>query len=411
MKKIALIIFRYGKGIYGGTEVHCRMLAERLRPYYEVEVLTTTIRKPCAAELDFPAGESIEDGIRVRRFKTEPVHPECRRELRSRSNAGKRLRHGLDTVRLLTPLADLHPVWTLRSEAERRYFESYEEYAPSMQQFICDHRGEYAAFLPVSYYFTTTIFTALCVPEKCILIPTAHPEKPLYYCLYTQVFTRVRHIAFNTAAEQRLCRRIFGRSLAPSSLVGISIEEPETADWAEVKARYDLPERYVLYVGRMHPMKISAVIPDFLRYKQEHGSDVKLVMVGPIDPNVVQPGDPEIIFTDAVNDAEKAAIVRHATVMVNPSQMESLSLLLLEALANDVPMLVNGKCEVMKDHCRLSGAALWYDNSRDFVNKLHRLLSDEALRAEMRGKGPTYIRQYYDWETIIGKLRRLIEAI
>ena len=44
MKKIAFIIVRYGENINGGAEVHCQMLAERLLPYYEVEVLTTTIR-------------------------------------------------------------------------------------------------------------------------------------------------------------------------------------------------------------------------------------------------------------------------------------------------------------------------------------------------------------------------------
>lgn len=38
--------------------------------------------------------------------------------------------------------------------------------------------------------------------------------------------------------------------------------------------------------------------------------------------------------------------------------------------------------EVMKDHCRLSGAALWYDNGRRFRSrKLHRLLSVRARRA------------------------------
>ena len=52
MKKIAFTIFRYGEGIFGGTEAHCRMLAEHLAPYYQVEVLTTTIRYPGCPEQD-----------------------------------------------------------------------------------------------------------------------------------------------------------------------------------------------------------------------------------------------------------------------------------------------------------------------------------------------------------------------
>ncbi|MEI3554235.1 MAG: glycosyltransferase [Alistipes senegalensis] len=118
-----------------------------------------------------------------------------------------------------------------------------------------------------------------------------------------------------------------------------------------------------------------------------------------------------MIFTDAVSEAEKSALIRHATVMVNPSRMESLSLLLLEALSNGIPMLVNGKCRVMKDHCKSSGAAFWYDSSRDFRNKLHRLISDPELRRTMGEKGPVYVHEHYDWSVIIPKLQKLIESL
>ena len=110
-------------------------------------------------------------------------------------------------------------------------------------------------------------------------------------------------------------------------------------------------------------------------------------------------------------DEEKTAIVRHATVMVNPSPMESLSLLMLEGMQSRIPLLVNGRSKVMKDHCRLSGAGLWYNNGRDFRKKLHRLLSDPELRRTMSEKGPAYVREHYDWEIIIPKLRTLIESI
>lgn len=43
-KKVAFVIIRYGAEVNGGAEAHCRMLAERLVPYYDVEVLTTTVR-------------------------------------------------------------------------------------------------------------------------------------------------------------------------------------------------------------------------------------------------------------------------------------------------------------------------------------------------------------------------------
>ena len=72
------------------------------------------------------------------------------------------------------------------------------------------------------------------------------------------------------------------------------------------------------------------------------------MLTGGADPELADEiaSSPEIVATGFVSDAEKAAIVRHATVMVNPSHLESLSLLMLEAMASRVPVLVNGRSEV-----------------------------------------------------------------
>lgn len=180
-----------------------------------------------------------------------------------------------------------------------------------------------------------------------------------------------------------------------------------------MKRRYALPDEYVLYLGRITRPKIHDLIPLFLRYKRRYGGRTKLVLTGGADPELADEiaSSPEIVATGFVSDAEKAAIVRHATVMVNPSHLESLSLLMLEAMASRVPVLVNGRSEVMADHCRRSGAGLAYRGGRDFLRKLRRLLSSPQLRRELGEKGPAYVREQYGWEVIIPKLRRLIDSL
>ena len=42
--KIAFVIQRYGSDILGGSEYHCRLIAERLAERHDVEVLTTCAR-------------------------------------------------------------------------------------------------------------------------------------------------------------------------------------------------------------------------------------------------------------------------------------------------------------------------------------------------------------------------------
>ena len=183
------------------------------------------------------------------------------------------------------------------------------------------------------------------------------------------------------------------------------------AEWSGVKAKYELPDEYVLYLGRVSKAKVDKLLPYFLRCKAKYGGDAKLVLVGGFENEIRKFDSPDILFTGYVSDEEKTAIVRHATVMVNPSPMESLSLLMLEGMQSRIPLLVNGRSKVMKDHCRLSGAGLWYNNGHDFRKKLHRLLSDPELRRTMSEKGPAYVREHYDWEIIIPKLRTLIESI
>ena len=411
MKKIAFIIIRYGVEVNGGAEVHCRMLAERLRPYYDVEVLTTTTRIFRDPASDYPEGVSTVNGVTVRRFKPAPIDGEHHGLYRKKCKTARRIRLQLAKMGLLGVISSLHPEWTMSLEAEKRYYESQEDHTPQMLEFIERHKDEYAAFLFMNFYFSQPVLGSTIAPEKTILIPLVHPDKPLYYSINAPMFTRVRHIAFNTEAERQLCRSVFGRFLAPNSIVGCGIEMAPEAEWSGVKAKYELPDEYVLYLGRVSKAKVDKLLPYFLRCKAKYGGDAKLVLVGGFENEIRKFDSPDILFTGYVSDEEKTAIVRHATVMVNPSPMESLSLLMLEGMQSRIPLLVNGRSKVMKDHCRLSGAGLWYNNGRDFRKKLHRLLSDPELRRTMSEKGPAYVREHYDWEIIIPKLRTLIESI
>ncbi|WP_195461551.1 glycosyltransferase family 4 protein [Alistipes sp. D31t1_170403_E11] len=411
MKKIAFVIARYGTGINGGAEVHCRMLAERLLPSYDVEVLTSTIRIFGDSAKDYPEGTTCENGVVVRRFKPQPIEANHNRQYRKQCKLARRIRFYLQRLGILRVVSSLHPVWKWGVAKESRFLKSQVSYTPALLHHIKTHKAGYNALIFINLYFAETVLGSVIAPEKSILIPLAHPNKPLYYSINAPAFTRVKHIAFNTAAEERLCRSIFGKALAPASIVGCGIEEAPAADWDRVKVKYGLPEHYVLYLGRVSEAKVDKLLPYFLRYKKHFDNDVKLVLAGGFEASIKRFEAPDIHFTGYVSDEEKSAIIRHSAAMVNPSPMESLSLLMLEGMQNRIPLLVNGRSEVMKDHCRLSGAALWYDNGRDFGRKLHRLLSDSALRRAMSEKGPAYIHEHYDWDVIISKLRKLIENI
>ena len=70
MKRIALVNHRYGLEVTGGSELECRLLAERLKSYYEVEVLTTCAIDDGTWSNFYLEGTQEIEGILVRRFPT-----------------------------------------------------------------------------------------------------------------------------------------------------------------------------------------------------------------------------------------------------------------------------------------------------------------------------------------------------
>jgi hypothetical protein len=66
--KLAFVVQRYGADIAGGSELHCRDLAQRLAPPHDITVLTSCARDYVSWANEYPAGESSDGAVRVVRF-------------------------------------------------------------------------------------------------------------------------------------------------------------------------------------------------------------------------------------------------------------------------------------------------------------------------------------------------------
>ena len=76
------------------------------------------------------------------------------------------------------------------------------------------------------------------------------------------------------------------------------------------------------------------------------------------------------------------------------------------------PMLVNGHCKVLKEHCLKSNfASFYYTNNTNFNRALHKIENSMSLRREMGQKGKKYVTENYNWYIIMERLRKAINVL
>lgn len=411
MNNIAFVVVRYGRDINGGAEYHCKMLAERLTQNYHVEVLTTCVKNYITGENEFPEGEEMLNGVLVRRFKTEPIDRDIKHYFVRKARKSVKLRKFLYKFHILSFLSCFYPVWTYREKWELSEYTSSVFYSPSLLSFIKENKNNYKVFIPITVDYPPVFYTTQYVPQKTIVIPTMHYQRAAFRSALTKVFTKAAYIGFNTNAEQKLAKGIFGPFMSSHGIISVGCELATPANWELTSAKYKLPTEYLLYVGRIDRDKIQDVYDYFITYKQIYkSSKLKFVLVGGIFCEAYK--HPDILYTGFVDEHEKVSIIEHAKIVINPSKYESLSLILLEAMSLKKAMLVNGLCNVMKEHCKKSRhAALSYSNKKEFIKKLRKIDSSDRLRIEMGEKGLIYVHKNYNWDTILQRLINCIEHV
>ena len=71
MRKLGIIVHRYGNEVNGGGEYYAMLLAERLIKKYDVEIITTTSLDYTVWDNHYKEGKDLVNGIPVNRFPVE----------------------------------------------------------------------------------------------------------------------------------------------------------------------------------------------------------------------------------------------------------------------------------------------------------------------------------------------------
>jgi glycosyltransferase involved in cell wall biosynthesis len=386
--KLACVIHRYGAEIAGGSEAHCRQIAERLSAAHEVSVLTTCARDYVTWANAYPSGLTDVNGVRVTRF---PV-------ARPRS------------LKLFADLSDEVFGGRAAPGREEAWFRANGPDAPGLLEHLRARGCEYDLVLFWSYRYSTTYFGLPIVAERAVLVPTAEEDPAIDLDVLDGYFARPAGYLFLTPEEDALVSARAGRRLQPSAVVGIGLEPPTVAADRSTLADLGVPDVYVLYLGRIDRNKgCHTLFEYFQEYLRDSRVDTTLVLAGPATISI--PSHPRIRALGFVSDDVREALLAHARALVVPSPYESLSIALLEAWNHGVPALVNAECRVLEGQVRRANGGLHYHSAWGFSEGLSFLLTRDAEAAALGRQGHAYVDREYRWPTVMARVEGLLDAV
>jgi glycosyltransferase involved in cell wall biosynthesis len=386
--RIAFIVQRYGIEILGGSEYHCRLIAERMAALHDVDVLTTCARDYITWANEYPAGSERINGVTVHRFPNAHT-----RDIDAFNRYSEWIFHNPHT-----------------RDDELSWLEQQGPWCPALLDYLAGQWQSYDAVVFFTYLYAPTVLGLQIASQRSILAPTAHNEPAIHLGIYAEMFRRPKAIAFNTEVERAFLKATFDIRAIAEETIGCGVDLLTGQTHATRACRNGLPEGpFLLYGGRIDAGKGCDQLFDFFDTYKEQGGPATLVLMGaklmPL-PNV-----PWVRYAGLLSEADRLRALEAATIVVVPSPFESLSLLALEGMAVGNPVLCNARADVLVDHCRRSNAGLFYSNREEFVESTHLLLADRDLRERMGRNGRTYVVKNYAWDVIMAKYDKLISAL
>ncbi len=171
--------------------------------------------------------------------------------------------------------------------------------------------------------------------------------------------------------------------------------KPNETDLERVKKVYNLPAKFILYVGTIEPRKnITGLIQAFNAWQKQSGPSAdgaKLIIAGAKgwkNKMIFQliKTNSNIIYLGYVPDADKPALYSLARIFAYPSFYEGFGLPILEAFMSGVPVLTSNRSALTE----VAGNAAYLidpNNQSEIAIGLERLWSDENARKFYIEKG------------------------
>jgi glycosyltransferase involved in cell wall biosynthesis len=290
------------------------------------------------------------------------------------------------------------------------------------------------------------------VSRRSKLIVTVHD---LSFERYPETFSRVRRVWHAFVNPRRICQQadkiIAVSESTKNDIVGLLGIKPEKIEQiysgvsdkfrvidrndeklVKVKDRYDLPYKFILYLGTIEPRKnIIAIVRAYAQLmrvaladeKLEELGKYKLVLAGSkgwlsqdifaeiekvrrFDRGILRDN---IIVLNFVEDADKEYIYNLATLFVYPSFFEGFGFPVLEAMKCGVPVITSNNSSLPE---LVGDAAIMIDPDKpqEIFLAMREILSGTQLRQKMIGAGIAQASKF-SWERAVTDFLEMVEKM
>ena len=386
--KLAFVVQRYGASIAGGSEGHCRELAERLAARHDITVLTTCAKDYVTWANELPAGHGVENGVSVTRF---PVTRQRR-------------------IKAFSDLSDEVFDGGAPLDRQEEWFRQNGPESPALLDHLRAHERDYDLVLFWTFRYFPSYFGVPLVADRAVLVPTAEEEPAINLDVLPDFLNKPAGFLFLTPEEKELVAARMYQPPFPTAVIGIGLDPAPSATLTRAPLdALGIPANYLLYLGRVDRNKgCDALLDNFQHYVSTR-SDVTLVLAGPAKMQI--PAHPQIRALGYVTDEVRNALLAHARALAVPSWYESLSIVLLEAWNHAVPALVNGRCKVLAGQVTRANGGLYYMFPAEFDEAADYLLQRPTERDALGRQGLAYVEREYRWPTVLGRVERLLEEV
>jgi glycosyltransferase involved in cell wall biosynthesis len=221
---------------------------------------------------------------------------------------------------------------------------------------------------PADLYFATT---SVIIPAFLIRVPSVvtifdfttwrYPAGHIDWVVRLEkmllplALWRSSHILSISNFTSREAQKLFNtpQKKITTTLLGVGSEfkpfKVTSQDASRLKKAYNLPEKFVLYLGTLEPRKnIPFLILAFNSIKEKHPG-VMLVLAGNLgwqSKEIEMVLTQDIVVTGYIKEADKPALYNMAEVFIFPSLYEGFGMPPLEAMACGVPTIVSDQASL-----------------------------------------------------------------